>query len=77
MNEFTKDELIKLKNGLEYLPESVNLSSKYLEDCSVILKKLESMIDNYCEHEWHSGGNRPWLHCIKCKSNFNHEPSLY
>ena len=52
MNDFTKEELIKLKNGLEYLPDIVNLSKQYFDECETIIKKLNIMIDNYCEHEW-------------------------
>ena len=51
MNDFTKDELIALKNGIDYLPNSVNLDKKYREMCEGVFKKLQSMIDNYCEHE--------------------------
>ncbi len=51
MSEFTKEELIKLKNGIDYLPNSVNMSTQYLADCVVIMQKLDKMIDNYCEHD--------------------------
>jgi hypothetical protein len=47
MNEFTKDELIILKNGIEYLPNNVNLSQQYMFDCGVVLSKLYTMIKNY------------------------------
>jgi UDP-2,3-diacylglucosamine pyrophosphatase LpxH len=72
MNEFTKEELIALKNGIEYLPERVNLDNKYQEMCNRIISKIKSMIDNYCEHYYTSVGNHKWLHCIKCKHNFNY-----
>ena len=67
MNDFTKEELIALKNGIEYLPNSVNLDNKYQEMCDGIIVKIKSLIDNYCEHEW-----RCWddehntMDCIKC-----------
>lgn len=51
MNDFTKEELIALKNGIEYLPDSVSLDKNYSAMCNVILGKLTVMIDNYCEHE--------------------------
>ncbi len=51
MNDFTKEELIVLKNGIEYLPLHLNFSKKYIEKCKDIFDKLESMVDNYCEHE--------------------------
>lgn len=49
MNDFTKAELIKLKNGLEYLPQTVNISIRYRGECDELILKLQSMIDNYCE----------------------------
>lgn len=67
MNDFTKEELEKI---FYY----VDITSHIQEDDEQdLLDKIQSMIDNYCDHEWYPGGNRPWLHCIKCKSNFHHE----
>ena len=70
MNDFTKEELKKIHGLLVFCcdePFREPNSTFELRD------KLQSMIDNYCEHEWHYGGNRPWLHCIKCKANFHHK----
>lgn len=47
MNDFTKEELIALKNGIEYLPDRVNLSSMYQEKCDELITKLKHMINNY------------------------------
>lgn len=65
MNDFTKDELIKLKNGLDHLPNSVNISHEYWSECEEIISKLQSLIDNYCKHEWREGMCQT---CIKCNS---------
>jgi hypothetical protein len=53
MNDFDKDELITLKNAIEYLPGTVKLSKQYLMKCDVILSKIEFMIDRIinCDHE--------------------------
>lgn len=53
MNDFTKKELMALENAfytllLKEAPEKI--------DDSKLLKKLEWMIDNYCEHETDQGG---------------------
>lgn len=75
MNDFTKDELniILLEMNIviqRTTKEGVlSISPIYFK----LRDKVHSMIENYCEHKWYSGGNRPWLHCIKCKSNFDHE----
>ena len=76
MNEFTKDELLIIHLGII---TEINKYEGILKPSPMMLKlrdKIEAMIEGYCEHEWHSGGNRPWLHCIKCKSNFHHERAV-
>lgn len=61
MNDFTKEEL----EHLLFAYKESNISAvKGLAD------KLQSMIDNYCEHDYRHMGNNNWLHCIKCKNNF-------
>lgn len=68
MNDFTKDELTLIQYAInQFKPKE----SDY-PDVDPLFHKLQSMIDNYCEHYWTSGGTRPWLHCIKCKANFDH-----
>ncbi len=68
MNDFTKEELQYL---LEMI-DSIRILNRSIND-DELQEKIQSMIDNYCDHEWHPGGNRPWLHCIKCRANFHHE----
>jgi hypothetical protein len=46
MNEFTKEELIALKNGIDYLPQVINMSSEYKDMCAGIISKIESMIES-------------------------------
>lgn len=51
MNNFTKEELMNILYSLEHLYEpTFDLSKIYL-----LRNKVESMIDNYCEHD-DSGG---------------------
>lgn len=48
MNNFTKDELMNILYALEHLYEpSFDLPKMYL-----LRNKVESMIDNYCEHQF-------------------------
>ncbi len=44
---FTKDELIKLKNGLDYLPQSVNLSLQYYNECVLLMNRIDVMISYF------------------------------
>jgi hypothetical protein len=66
MNDFTKDELIILKNGLECLPIARNLSMGYMATCIVLKDKLNSMIENYCDHDGEIGKDYPAEKCMKC-----------
>ncbi len=61
INDFTKNELIKLK---KLTRQHVN-QFRENSDCIDLLNKIQSMIENYCEHDWqynhHDQG-----HCRKC-----------
>jgi hypothetical protein len=54
MNDFTKEEL----EDISYAIEMASLNNFSLKD------KLESMIENYCEHEWVNG-----VYCDICGIN--------
>lgn len=67
MNDFTKEEMMQIKydydlNGNRYDESFTN------EQCEALYEKIQSMIDNYCEHEWamyiSSEGNA--VRCTKC-----------
>jgi hypothetical protein len=67
MNDFTKKELKWLLNAVNIIVhESITASNG-----NRIAEKIQSMIDTYCDHDYRSMGNHPWLHCIKCRNNFN------
>lgn len=60
MNDFTKDELTDLifcvKDHERYQDDSIHEN---------LINKLQSLIDNYCDHIWTEGsGNH--LFCCKC-----------
>lgn len=64
MNDFTKQELIMLKHSIQYLSDRTSLSDGYLEAHNAMENKIQSMIDNYCEHEIHEiidGCQHSWL----------------
>lgn len=66
MNDFTKEELQHLYE-LVVEDEDISINSDYHKFFENIIHKIQSMIDNYCEHEW-----RCWddenntRECIKC-----------
>jgi hypothetical protein len=67
MNDFTKEELQKLRDGLNY---AVGNPYGFTADSIIDLyKKIQSMIDNYCEH-WctHSYREKEYDICLKCGS---------
>ena len=55
MNDFTKEELIKLRNGIDYLLKAINETMQYNNECVELFAKIGQMIDNYCEHK-----KSPW-----------------
>ncbi len=61
MNDFTKEELIEILDGLD---EFYLYHSPYK-----IGNKIRSMIDNYCEHEYALAfvDNGTSIRCLKCK----------
>jgi hypothetical protein len=52
MNDFTKEELEATLNGLE---QWVHPECDYTIYCH-LRAKIQSMLDNYCEHETDQGG---------------------
>lgn len=62
MNDFTKDELVIMYVGVPPVPATLELKNK-----------IQSMIENYCEHEEteNIGG---WVSkCVKCGMKFGDE----
>jgi hypothetical protein len=47
MNDFTKEELETIKKSIDGLM----FSKFYSKDTQLVYKKLQSMIDNHCEHK--------------------------
>ena len=55
MNDFTKEELQNLLGMAKSIPI----------DDRILILKLESMIDNYCDHTWTDGSGN-MIFCSKC-----------
>lgn len=62
MNDFTKEELKILYMCTMFVTESTYSNKIYDE----LMKKIRSMIDNYCEHEWINA-----TYCEKCNKNLD------
>jgi hypothetical protein len=81
MNAFTKKELEEIKRCLKYMINGGVTPYSLLT--IAINKKIQSMLDNYCEHE-HGKSNLnevnappntlPNTKCYKCKSEFYVHP---
>lgn len=71
MSEFTKEELEEIKRCLKYMINGgVTPYSLLTMD---IKKKIQSMIDNYCEHEHLKGVGKEYRVCRMCGSEVNSE----
>ena len=66
MNDFTKEELIKIIAAFEYWHHKNNIMQP--QEYAEVRKKIQSMIDNYCEHEEEKIiGERMNYYSGKCK----------
>lgn len=65
MNDFTKEELENLANCVG---EYTSTCSKGYHDLIYpeLYNKIQSMIDNYCEHDGEIGKDYPAEKCMKC-----------
>ena len=61
MNDFTKEELIKIKDVMYGISFDDN-------DERILRQKIQSMIDSYCEHEYENSccGCCVVIGCSKC-----------
>lgn len=70
MNEFTKEELKILFLELNIAIRNWG-ESKDLKNYPKLKDKIQSMIDNYCEHEWYKGVHLfDYVYCTKCNIRF-------
>lgn len=69
MLSFTKDELIKMKNGLEYLHKSINLSLQYFNECVELVKKIDYQIEHLDRQEKTAAKFHEWQKQLKDQRN--------
>lgn len=76
MNYFTKDEL---KDLLSVLNESIAEGTQ--PECVHFLRdKIQSMLDNYCEHEWENiccQCTMDKIYCHKCEKDMGNLKERY
>ncbi len=72
MNDFTKEELIYLKDGLALL-EQCGMTKLLKNKIENLWVKTSKMIDNYCEHEFicYACITSDSIDCIKCEKKIN------
>jgi hypothetical protein len=64
MNDFTKEELHEIKKCIEWFDNN-RVINFHIQLCN----KIQSMIDNFCEHEWdnyYNGSINTGIYCNKC-----------
>jgi len=65
MNDFTKEELEDIENGLGWLCEH---NPFHTVEIGKLMTKVKSMIDNYCDHsEEYEDFNYSPMRCKECK----------
>lgn len=67
MNEFTKEELFYLSEGLSIISQRCDMSLEIKAKLNSLFDKLHLMIDNYCEHDPRDTfGPIGMYHCPEC-----------
>lgn len=75
MNDFTKDELQLIHDGLSYAAGASMETGGMLKDILYpVAKKIQSLIDNYCEHECNGEVEIFVDTCSKCSAYLLREP---
>lgn len=72
MNEFTKQELILLACWSVNRCQQIGDDNAEYEGTMALSHKIQSMIINYCEHEWENiccQCTLDKIHCYKCEKN--------
>ena len=68
MNDFTKEELECLHNAVALQLRDIPMSETNAIRRSELVGKIQSMIDNYCEHELcHIDYDHQPIRCKRCK----------
>ena len=67
VNDFTKDELEKINYALDI----TTFHNDEYEENEQLLNKIQSMIENYCEHQSTSDGSGLEQICLDCGKSFN------
>lgn len=71
MNDFTKEELELMADSLYFNEREHHLENDIPEKSQKLIDKLQSMIENYCEHDWRKGVHLfNDVYCTKCKLHF-------
>lgn len=67
MNDFTKEELKYMSTGVKCV-YTFNAYKEEMKPLNNLINKLQSMIDNYCEHQFYMQGcgENAFGQCHKC-----------
>lgn len=79
MNDFTKEELLIIYYWAIDRLEAVGIDFFREEGHDKVYEKIQSMIENYCEHEWNTNTHDFMLYCSRCgitKESNNQEDIL-
>ena len=69
MNDFTKEELNMMADGIVLLKIKCNMSDNIFKQLNGLDEKLCSMINNYCEHDTIGGEIDLFIDtCSKCNA---------
>jgi hypothetical protein len=76
MEHIDKEDLEHIAWCLEYVLELCKASDapsfkkSHLKNQKILISKIENMIRDYCEHDWHEG-SMGTIYCKQCKQRIN------
>jgi hypothetical protein len=65
MNDFTKQELQEIIESFDWIEGETSWDWKHL-----LRRKIQLMIDNFCEHEWVYNQHEMPIYCYNCKKDY-------
>ncbi|MFG0161178.1 hypothetical protein ACF0MN_10990 [Legionella pneumophila] len=72
MNDFTKEELNIIADALALLIGRCSIMNNLKDVVLHLSERIESMIDNYCEHQWRLSGINA-IYCPKCQKHVEYD----
>ncbi len=72
MNDFTKEELVFIKDGLSFILNVCSLEDEF--KVKMAKSKIQCMVDNRCDHDAENVYGSVMMKCEKCENVYWSKP---